>query len=289
MPPEPSPAAPIFVGGTGRSGTSITGELIGSRADVAFIPIELRFHVDAGGLSDLAAGNVTVDEFAQRLRRAWFQRPASAAGPRGLVVIATRPQMRQALRRLRERHPDDPWDASARFMDEVIQPLCERTGASTWVEMTPPNAHRMDSLCRMFPRARIVHMIRDGRDVASSVAKRKWGPNDFDTALQWWAEHLVKIHEASTGADPDRVITVRLESLVGPRRDEEYDRLVDFLGRPRDGAMDAFFAQRMSDESSHRERWRNDLDEAEQRNVTAKYEEQLEWLEAQGVTIPVAD
>jgi hypothetical protein len=49
----PSPA-PVFVAGTGRSGTSRIADIIGEHPQIHRIPMETRFLVDPGGLRDLA-------------------------------------------------------------------------------------------------------------------------------------------------------------------------------------------------------------------------------------------
>jgi hypothetical protein len=279
--------APVFVGGTGRSGTTVVAQLIGARADVALVPIELRFHVDPGGLVDLADGRVTVDEFASLMRNKWFERPARN-GPRGLHVIATRPQMNRGLRRLREGHDADPWVASRRFMHDVVGPFRREAGALAWVEMTPPNAKAADALCRMFPRARIVHMVRDGRDVAASVARRPWGPNDVASALVWWADNLIEIHRSIKRADPARVRTFRLESLVGPARETHYAALVDFLGRDPDPGMRAYFDRELTSERSHSDSWRDGLDPAQQSRIDELYDREVERLARHGAAVPPA-
>jgi hypothetical protein len=46
--------APVFVAGTGRSGTSQLADIIGEHPQIHRIPIETRFIVDPGGLRDLA-------------------------------------------------------------------------------------------------------------------------------------------------------------------------------------------------------------------------------------------
>jgi hypothetical protein len=277
--------APVFVGGTGRSGTTVVAELIGARADVAYIPVELRLHVDPGGLVDLAEGRVTVDQFARRMRNRWYERPPRN-GPRGLHVIATRRRMQGGLRRLRESHEADPWGASRRFLNHVITPFRRETGAATWVEMTPANAKAADALCRMFPRARIVHMVRDGRDVAASVARRTWGPDDVPSALAWWADALIEIHRSIERADPGRVRTFRLESLVGPDREKHYAALVDFLGRDPDPGMRRYFDRELTAERSHPGSWREGLDASEQSRIDELFDGQVERLAQHGVAIP---
>lgn len=171
-------------------------------------------------------------------------------------------------------------------MDDLVRPFSESSGALTWVEMTPPNAKAMDALCRMFPRARMVHMIRDGRDVAASVARRTWGPDDVESALVWWADQLVAIQHAADRSDPDRVHTVRLESLVGPDRVARYDALVEFLGRGADDRMREYFDEQVTLAQSHSGAWRTGLDPETQARVELLHDEQLHRLADLGVTIP---
>lgn len=49
-----SSGSPIFVAGTGRSGTSQLADILGEHPQIHRIPIETRFIVDPGGLRDLA-------------------------------------------------------------------------------------------------------------------------------------------------------------------------------------------------------------------------------------------
>ena len=56
--------------------------------------------------------------------------------------------------------------------------------------MTPSAALKGNTLYRMFPEMKLLHLVRDGRDVACSVLRMPWGPNDLDSALDWWARRL---------------------------------------------------------------------------------------------------
>jgi hypothetical protein len=49
-----SAPSPIFVAGTGRSGTSQLANILGEHPQIHRIPIETHFIVDPGGLRDLA-------------------------------------------------------------------------------------------------------------------------------------------------------------------------------------------------------------------------------------------
>ncbi|OLT17796.1 hypothetical protein BJF80_00190 [Serinicoccus sp. CUA-874] len=275
------------MGGTGRSGTTIAAQLLGAHPQVMLIPVELRFHVDGGGLTDLAAGRIDLDGFEQKLWSTWFHRPPNRSGPRGVHVVAEEAHAVAELRSLRDAlgEGEDRWHACGTFMDRLLRPACERAGARTWVEMTPPNARQADALCRMFPQARLVHMVRDGRDVAASVARRTWGPNDISSALAWWKKGVVTIHRALERADPDRVRTIRLEELVVGRRDEEYASLLTFTGLDDDESMRQFFDSALRAEDMHEGRWRHGLDPQTVQKVQEEYVAYLRELDRLGIAI----
>lgn len=286
MPDAPSAVPPVFVGGTGRSGTTIAGEMIGAGAHYALVPIELRFHVDAGGLCALARRKVSIDAFEEAMHTRWYKRPRRPNGPRGVHVILDREGLDTAFDHLRSTYSADPWAATGAFLDEVIDPFRRRHQATTWVEMTPPNAKNMHALARMFPTARFLHMVRDGRDVASSVARRAWGPDDVSTAITWWGNQMMAIHRSTRNTDPARVHAVRLESLVGPNGAMVYDELVATLGLQQDEAMRAFLGTKMSVERARPGSWRRGLEETEQEHVEGLYQAQLRRLEAAGANLP---
>lgn len=285
MPDQPF-VPPVFVGGTGRSGTTIVGELIGASQAYALVPIELRFHVDKGGLGDMARGEVTVEQFESTMRKQWYVRPPNNNGARGAHVIIDRPELDEALSRLRHHEAVNRWEAAGIFLDDVIQPLRRSRGAESWVEMTPPNAKRANLLARMLPAAKFIHMVRDGRDVASSVVRRSWGPNDMPSALVWWGNQMKTINRATSAVEPSRLLTLRLESLVGDNRDAAYGQVVKFLGLDSDEHMDTFFETTMNQGMSHAGRWRAGLSEDQQHEVEDLYAEQLARLERAGTPMP---
>lgn len=278
-----SAVGPLFTGGTGRSGTTIAGELLGRHPDLALIPVEMRFHVDGGGLCDLAEQKIEVADFEERLRGTWYARKPNRSGPRGVHVVADREVLDAALARLHREHADDSWGACRTFMSDLLEPFTQRREARVWVEMTPPNVKRADALCRLFPNARLVHMVRDARDVAASVARRSWGPNDILSALTWWGNQMRTIDRSMRQADPHRVRTVRLEALVVEQREEQYAGLLEFCGLDDAEPMRRFFDEEVSPESMHPGRWKHDLDADQTREVEARYEHVLATLEAQGV------
>jgi hypothetical protein len=180
------PLAPVFVGGTGRSGTTVLGALLGSHPTRLLIPQEAKFHSAVGGLCDLVEGRTTLAAFEDTLANKWFDR-----GPRsGLHRYLAWEDIEAALVELRTSLRSDPDRAAAAFTYRLLDPLAAAAGASGWVEMTPTNVLAGPTLLRLFPGMRLVHSVRDGRDVACSVVRQRWGATDLDDALEWWGRKL---------------------------------------------------------------------------------------------------
>ncbi len=57
----------------------------------------------------------------------------------------------------------------AEFIDAFQQLLLKTSGKTIWVDKTARNVHRLDYILSRFPNARIVHVVRDPRDVVASL------------------------------------------------------------------------------------------------------------------------
>ena len=249
------PRPPLLVGGTGRSGTTVLGRLLGEHPDYHMIGTEVRFITAPGGLIDLAEARTNLPEFRTRILGEWFVR-----GPRkGLHVITEREAIEALFPALAADLRGDRWQAARRFAHGVLDPLAVAAGASGWVEISPDNMRRPSALLRMFPTGRLVHTIRDGRDVACSVVRLKWGPTDDEDALEWWA---VKLDESLRHARrlPDGLLhTLYMEDLTVFRREPEYAALLAFAGLDDDPALRAYFNGSMTADRAHIGRWRTDV------------------------------
>lgn len=269
---------PIFIGGTGRSGTTITARLLGAHPDYFKAPTEARFISAAGGLCDLASGRTTLAEFETAVLDRWFDR-----GPtKGLHLVMERRAVTAALETLRERFDRDPWAAGRDFARRLFDPVALAAGARGWIEDTPANAIAARRLLRMFPDLRLIHAIRDGRDVACSVVAFSWGPNDHVEALDWWARRLERAFDACDRVPRDRVLVVRLEDLVVHDRERQYARLLEFVRLDDDPAMRRFFDEVIEPGKAHIGRWRDDVPPDRRRAFDDRYAQLVEGLVARG-------
>lgn len=273
---------PIFVGGTGRSGTTVTARLLGAHPTCHVIPIEVRFITDPGGLCDLAAGRVPFPRFRRRLLGRWSHRVLANGEQRGLDQILDRTTIESALPALRDGISRDPWQAAGRFVSRLLDPLAAAANAERWIEMTPGNAHAAPDLLRMFPDMRLIHSIRDGRDVACSVAPLPWGPSTAEEGLEWWATSLEEAFVACDGLPSDRLLEVHLEDLVGRDREAQYERILAFAGLDDDPTMRAYFEAEVTERRAHIGRWVEDIPADRAAEFVARYQALVDGFRERG-------
>ena len=96
-------------------------------------------------------------------------------------------------------------------------------GFRRWVEKTPAHIRHLGAIFARRPHARVILMLRDGRDVAMSIAKRT-GDLSFG-ARRWVEDNLV----GQRWWDDPRVLVVKYEDVVA-EFDAEMRRVFAFLG-----------------------------------------------------------
>jgi hypothetical protein len=112
---------------------------------------------------------------------------------------------------------------------------------------TPPYVLRIRTLHEVWPRARFVHLIRDGRDVCLSVLNwnhadrtagvfASWSEDPVSTTALWWERKVRQGRQQGKALGPDFYHEIRYEDLVAHPADE-CAKLCAFLRVPLDGAM----------------------------------------------------
>jgi hypothetical protein len=231
-----SPTCPIVIGGCGSSGTTLLRAILDRHPAISCGPESTVF-----------------------LRR--VSSPADIASRYGYPADEV-----EAWQRCSRSQAD--------FIDLFQSACLRRARKEVWGDKTPENVMRFDFVRRHFPRARLVHVIRDGRDVACSLRNQPWmkkpkraGGDMLGYCFDYWAERVAagrRFH-----GDP-QYIEVRYEHLV--RRPEKTLRdLLSFLKLDwSDGVLHA-------DSDAEREagpiyttavgRWRTELGHAERGRI----------------------
>jgi Sulfotransferase family len=277
------PTLPIFVGGTGRSGTTIVGRLLGRHPDYEIIPVEARFHSSQDGLPAVLAGKETPETFVERVIEKWYLPPG---GSPKLAAFVERGALDAALSRFLEMASVDLYAAARTLIEELFDGYARSVGKSGWVEMTPPNVlWGAPCLAQLFPELRLVHVVRDGRDVACSLVNLGWVP-DIEQALRWWETRMLQAHQLCKAVPPRSLHAVSFERLMLRDRTASLRGLLDFLGWTEAPDVERFFERRMKSEDAHVGRWQTDLSGRERKYVCAEYEAILVRLRADEALVP---
>jgi sulfotransferase family protein len=136
----------------------------------------------------------------------------------------------------------------ATFVTGVFDLYGKARGKKLVGNKTPDSVRRMGTLHALWPEARFVHLIRDGRDVAlslmnwPSVSNKKpgtfptWKDDPVSTAALWWELNVRRGREAGEALGPGLYREMRYESLIA-HPEQECAALCDFLGLAYDEAM----------------------------------------------------
>jgi hypothetical protein len=235
----------VFVGGVAHSGSSLVAGLLEAHPGLTPLSVAAPLHTDDRGLPALLAGQVGLEEFVGRFRERWGSTDQGAIDAE--------------LDRFREAYYRDPLSACRELFSSLTAP--ER-GAGGLVDTSPGNLRQAQTLVRLFPEARFVHVVRDGRDVAASPAGRDG--TRLAAGVRGWASSLREIDAAVRGEEDgaehpvraERLEVVVLDRLVAGDRETPYSGLLRLLGLEDDPAMRSYCDRRLGPREVGRGRWR---------------------------------
>jgi hypothetical protein len=153
----------------------------------------------------------------------------------------------------------DPPKPYAQFVTELFDLYGRLKGKRLVGEKTPKYVRYLPTLNELWPGARVVHLIRDGRDVALSLldwdkSERNvgrfptWKDDPLATAALYWEWNVRLGREAGAFLGPDRYHELRYEALV-TEPEAECVKLCSFLGLPFDPQMLRFHEGRTRENS----------------------------------------
>lgn len=107
----------------------------------------------------------------------------------------------------------------ANLINETYQKIMDlKPSATILLEKDPPYSLHIDLILRHVPKARFIHIIRDGRDVASSLMAasqgwgRSWAPSGLEDAVTMWKNYVTGAKRAADSGNP--YVEVRYEDLM---------------------------------------------------------------------------
>jgi Sulfotransferase family len=213
--------APVFVLGSPRSGTTLLYDMLLSAGGFAVYLAESNVF----NLLAPRFGDFRIRSHREKLMQAWIQSKLFRAT--GLEAAAIRERVLQECQ------------SSGDFLRILMGAICTAQGMTRWAENSPEGMLYLPLIKRMIPDALIIHMIRDGRDVATSLAQLRyvrafpWEDRHglIGCGLYW--EWIVERGRRFGLSAPADYLEVHFEDLLaGPQ--ETLDRIGRFIQQPLD-------------------------------------------------------
>lgn len=94
------------------------------------------------------------------------------------------------------------------FVKKFELEIHKKNNTSLWIEKSPENIYLIDHFIQQFPNSKIIHIVRDPKDVINSLIKRG---HDVVSAAEVWLTSVANIQPFTT---LENVYEIRYEDLV---------------------------------------------------------------------------
>ena len=204
---------PIFVG-SGRSGTTLLRTIFDAHPDLTMAHEPQFTGTVTRKLRELNRDGFKIDRFLDTIY----------GNPNYRRMDLSRYQVAQSLNA-------NPPTNLADAVRSVFSLYAEKEGKRLYGDKTPGYIIQIDEISRLFPEARFVNVIRDGRNVALSYLERPWGPSTVIEGALYWRSRVSRGRAAGKKLGPQRYTEVRYEDLVADT-ENEVRRICEFLDLP---------------------------------------------------------
>lgn len=202
---------PVFIVGVPRSGTTLVQQILGAHPNLA-IPWESHFIPHFPHLLQ-RFGDLREPGVRARLIRSidYFAATVHEDSKDGKWL--------PGLHENAERVAAGAAPHYAGIVEAIFTYYADQLGKPRWGDKTPGNISYMGRISAMFPNAKFIHVVRDGRDVALSTLGLSFGANTVYRAARHWKKLVQRGIDFEREA-PGALLRVRYEDiLLDPERE----------------------------------------------------------------------
>ena len=249
---------PFFIFGSPRSGTSLLSRMLDSHESLVVPNESLIFKMFSSSLASygdlsqlLNQKKLLNDILATRIIRYWSPTPTFEE----VLPLIKQPG----------------------FAGVVEALICSRAPEKelvAWGEKSPGHVFYWANIKAAYPNAKVIHIVRDGRDVASSIINARMGPKTYFAAANMWCDYLDGIQAIKQDCAAEDFIEIRYEDLLLEPK-QNLQKICDTLNVDYSDNMLKFFEKNASYQtdatnlenlnkpliSSNKEKWRKNLTE----------------------------
>lgn len=195
----------FFIVGSARSGTTLLRLILSAHPQVA-VPPESRFITELYQTDEVAVDTFLNELHSHKRFQVW-ELPLELV--RAELSGRTTAPYGQAV-------------------EAAYRAYANSRGKTRYGDKTPRYIEHIPLLAKLFPSAKFVHQIRDGRNVALSYADVPFGPKTVGKAAALWGLRVAMGLRDGRPLGPERYHEIRYEDFV-KNAPEHTKRLCDFL------------------------------------------------------------
>ncbi|MGM5483432.1 MAG: sulfotransferase family protein [Nanobdellota archaeon] len=114
------------------------------------------------------------------------------------------------------------------FFNDIINDTLKKNNKKIFIEDNTWNILYSSELLSLIPNSKIIHMIRDPRDVVFSFLKQKWAPNSIEEAVSWYKSIMEKWDFEYKKLNKNYVKILKMEDLIN-KTESSLNEVCDFL------------------------------------------------------------
>ena len=115
------------------------------------------------------------------------------------------------------------------IVESIMSHWTQAQGKQRWGEKTPQHLFYWREIIQAFPNMQVIHIVRDGRDVALSWKKARFGPKHVYQLAKKWVHYLENIEQLKANLNPNAFLEVKYEELL-LNPEQTIQEICDFLG-----------------------------------------------------------
>ena len=122
------------------------------------------------------------------------------------------------------------------YVDKLLAPLTsDLPPGHIFLDKTPHHTAALEHGLLMHPKIKVIHLLRDGRDVSASLIAaskgwgKNWAPRSLSASAKVWRNAVRNVRRSPISTLSDQYLEVRYEDLIVDTA-TEIRRLIQFLG-----------------------------------------------------------
>ncbi len=209
---------PIFIVGCPRSGTTILATILNSHPEIA-TATETHFFNYISHEKKYDWKNFTEAHFELFLDE-------SRIVDFYTLLKITKDELRESFKKTKL--SSNPDNNKKQIFNILIETLLEKKAKKFFCEKTPQHLQNVEKIIELYPKAKIIHLIRDGRDTVNSLIKMPWRPAGLLNNSRFWQGYIKLGKKLEAKLGKDSFVTIKYEDLL-KEPETTIKKLCDFL------------------------------------------------------------